>query len=410
MRLIISLALVIILQIDMHAQRRVRFIEVNTIEAWEDVLEMSKKNSRLLFINICSPWSEVCTFMRTNTFRDRELASFIMNDFIPVYIQGDSDFGEVWTDRYDVSAFPMMFFMTPGERVISRLEGYQEISTIIDSGKRSLTVYREYPRLRRAYIEGGLSPRGWRELINLELINEGQEGARPLFNEFIAEKDQSLWSSEENLKLIVTFGAAPGEDVFQWVVDNFENLRVNDHFNAKKFFDNSFNHTMSVAVRRKDINLLNKAELELFRFSNLNSEEQREMIHEMYRTYYLRIGDWDSFAKHVEKMASESSSEETVLALEARFIIENFLEEDALNEGIRLMRKSISLRDRFTKRQYLADAHLKLKQFDEAVQVMQEAKDKIADPYDRYEVDAIIRQIRAFEQEEKQKSNTNAND
>lgn len=405
MRLIISLALVIILQIDLHAQRRVRFIEVNTIEAWEEVLEMSKINSRLLFINICSPWSEVCTFMRTNTFRDRELAGFIMNDFIPVYIQGDSEFGELWTDRYDVSAFPMMFYMTPGERVITRLEGFQERQTIIDSGKRSLTVYREYPRLRRAYIEGGLSPKGWRELINLELINEGQEGARPLFNEFIAQKEQSLWSNKENLRLIVTFGAAPGEDVFRWVVDNYENLRVNDDFNSKSFFDNSFNHTMSVAVRRKDINLLKRAEEELFRFGNLSTDEQRDMIHEMYRTFYLRTGQWDAFANHVEKMASESSSEETVLALEARFIIENFLEEDALNAGIKLMRKSISLRDRFTKRQYLAEAYLKLKQYDEAVQVMQEAKDKIADPYDRYEVDAIIRQIRQFEQEEKQKNN-----
>lgn len=403
MRLILSLALVILLQIDSYAQRRVRFIEVNTIEGWEDVLEMSKNNNRLLFINICSPWSEVCTFMRSNTFRDRELARFVMNDFIPVYIQGDSDFGEVWTDRYDVNAFPMMFYMTPGERVITRLEGYQEIQTIIDSGKRSLTVYREYPRLRRAYIEGGLSPRGWRELINLEIINEGQEGARPLFNEFIKQKEQSLWFNDENLKLIVTFGAAPGEDVFRWVVDNFERLRVNDNFNSRTFFDNSFNHTMALAVRINDINLLNRAEEELFRFSNLNSDEQRNMINEMYRTFYLRIGKWDAFASHVEKMASESSSEETVLALEARFIIENFFEEDALNAGIKLMKKSISLRDRFTKRQYLAEAHLKLKQFDEAVQVMQEAKDKIADPYDRYEVDDIIRQIREFEQEEKAK-------
>jgi thioredoxin-related protein len=410
MRLFLSVALIIILHLDAHAQRRVRFIEVNTIEEWEDVLELSRDNKRLMFINVCSPWSEVCTFMRSNTFRERELARFLVNDYIPVYIQGDSEFGAVWGDRYDVSAFPMMFYMTPGERIVARLEGYQEPQTIIDSGKRAMTVYREYPRLRRAYIEGGLSPKGFRELINLELANEGSESARPLFNELIAGKPKERWLNPENLELIVTFGSAPGEEIFAFIAENREQLLMNNDFNKATYFENSFNHTMAKAVRSKDIELLRRAEEQLFLFSNMNSDEQKEMIAEMYRTFHLRTGDWDAFGAHVEKMAKRATSEETVLALEARFIIENFLEPDALNTAISLMRKSIELRDRFTKRQYLADAYLKLKEFDKAVGVLQEAKDKIRDPYDQYEVDELIRQIRRFEREEASKENENKTD
>lgn len=401
MRVILSLAFIILLQIDAFAQRRVRFIEVNNIEEWEDVLEMSKENKRLMFINVCSPWSEVCTFMRSNTFRDRELAGFLAEGFVPVYIQGDSEFGAVWTDRYDVNAFPMMFYMTPGERIVGQLEGFQERQTIIDSGKRAMTVYREYPRLRRAYIEGGLSSNGWRELINLELANEGSESARPLFNEFIADKPKDRWSNKKNIELIVIFGSAPGEVVFDYVASRRDQLVVNEYFNSQTFFENSFNHTMAKAVRNKDTKLLNRAEEELFLFTDMGSDEQREMIGEMYRTYYLRIGDWEAFKSHIKKIAKRGSSEETVLALEARFIIENFLEPDALNVALDLMKQSIELRDRFTKRQYLADAYLKLKQFDKAVKVLQEAKEKIRDPYDQYEIDELIRRIRQFEREEK---------
>ncbi len=405
MRLLLSVALIIILHLDAQAQRRVRFIEVDNIEEWEDILELSRNNKRLMFINVCSPWSEVCTYMRSNTFRDRELARFLGNDYIPVYIQGDSEFGSVWSDRYDVSAFPMMFYMTPGERIVARLEGFQETATIMDSGKRAMTVYREYPRLRRAYIEGGLSPKGFRELINLELANEGPESARPLFNELISGKSKDLWSNPENLKLIVTFGSAPGEDIFSYVIENREQLLMNDNFNKETYFENSFNHTMAIAVKNKDINLLKRAEEQLFLFTDLNSNEQREMIAEMYRTFHLQTGDWNAFREHVEMMANSASSEETVLALEARFIIENFLEPDALNAAIKLMRKSIDMRDRFTKRQYLADAYLKLKDFDKAVAVLEEAKEKIRDPYDQYEVNELIRRIRQFEREEQSKQN-----
>ena len=392
----------------MNAQRRVRFIEVSNIEEWEEVLETSRVNRRLLFVNVCSNWSEVCNFMSRNTFRDRELAKFITDDYVPVYIEADGEFGEIWRDRYNADKFPVLVYMTPGERILTSLIGYQEKSTIMDSGLRAMTIYREYPRLRQAYIEKGLSPQGWRTLISLELANEGPEGARPLFKEYIESKPKDRWNQGYNLELICTLGAAPGEDVYEYVKQNREQLRVNPEFKAESYFENSFNHTMAVAVKKKDASILRNIESDLFFWSDMSSDEKRDMAQEMYRTFYLRTGNWEKFEEMINELADNSSSgRETLLALEARFLIENFLEPDAMNVAIRLMEKSIEARSTFEKNLFLTQAYINIEDYDKAVSVLQKVKESVRDPYDRYEIDEYINRVRQIQVErEKNKSKT----
>jgi hypothetical protein len=400
MRYIISLFLIFALHIDMNAQRRVRFIEVSNIEEWEEVLETSRANRRLLFINVCSNWSEVCNFMSRNTFRDRELAKFITDDYVPVYIEAEGEFGEIWRDRYNADKFPVLVYMTPGERILTNLIGYQEKTTIMDSGRRAMTIYREYPRLRQAYIEKGLSSEGWRALISLELANEGPEGARPLFTEYIESKAKDRWDQGYNLELICTFGAAPGEDVYEYVKRNREQLRINPEFKADEYFENSFNHTMAVAVKKKDASILRKIEDDLFFWSDMNSDEKRDMVQEMYRTFYLRTGNWEKFEEMINDLADRASSgRETILALEARFLIENFMEPEAINVAIRLMEESIKARVTFEKYLFLAQAYVNLEKYDEAVAVLQKAREGLRDPYDQYEVDNYINRVRQIQVE-----------
>ncbi|MCC5916751.1 MAG: DUF255 domain-containing protein [Cryomorphaceae bacterium] len=404
MRYLVVSLLLLAFSLPTEAQRRVRFIEVKNIEEWEDALEMAKDNKRLLFINICSGWSQVCKRLTSEVFNTRTMGRFISNNFVPIYIDGDSEFGDVWRDKYEVPGYPYLFYMTPGERIIERLEGYQLDSTIIESGRKAYLVYREYPRLREAYVQGGLSPKGWRTLIELELANEGPEGARPLFEEYISNKSKDKWRNGYNLALICTFGSAPGEEVYEFVLENRDNLRINPEFDGEKYFESSFNHSMALAVRRQDSTILQRLEDDIFSWSEVGGNQKSELAREMYRTYYLGIGDWTNFERIVNTIADNASSgRETVLALESRFLIENFMDADALKAAIRLMQKSVEARNTLEKQLFIVQALVNLKQFDDAIKQLQRVREAIKDPYDRPIIDEYISDVRRLKLEAEQK-------
>jgi hypothetical protein len=317
-----------------------------------------------------------------------------------VYVDGASEFGEVFLDRFDISVYPVILFITPGERVTSRLEGFQDRNTIQEAGNRANIIYREYPRLRQAYVEGGLSPAGFRTLIQLEVANEGTESARPLFREYIDSKPQDKWMEVHNLELISTFGSAPGEVVYTFVLHNADALKVREGFNGSKYFESSFNHGMTVAISNNNIELLRKMELDIFQWSDQSDSEMRQMIQEMYRTFYLRTENWDMYREQVRSMARTSSANsETVYALEARFIIENFTNRAALEIAVEFMEESIRSRNTIEKQLFVVQAMVNMQRFDPAIERLQTIRSAIPDPYDRPQIDQIISEVRRMKAE-----------
>jgi hypothetical protein len=389
---------------DAEAQRRVRFINVSSIEDWEDILVLARNNQRLIYVHVCNDFAQICNSMRQITFRDRELASYLQEFFLPVYVDGNSEFGEVFRDRFDVSVYPVCLFITPGERVTRRLEGFQDRSTITEVGDRANIIYREYPRLREAFIEGGLSPSGLRTLIQLEVENEGTEAARPIFQHYIDSKPKDKWMEPHNLELISMFGSAPGEDVYNFVLENQDALRVKEGFEGLKYFENSYNRSLSLAIRNNDRSLLEKVETDIFIWSDDSNRAKLQMILEMYRTFYLRTENWDSYRQHVNKMVeSTSTNAETVFALEARFIIENFSNKKALEIAVELMDESIKSRNTLEKQLFSVQALVNMGQFDSAIERLLIIRAAISDPYDRPQIDQIISEVRRMQSEVKSK-------
>lgn len=402
LRLFLISTLVFSYSFDAEAQRRVRFINVSSIEDWEDALVLARNNRRLIYAHVCNDFAQICNSMRQITFRDRELASYLQENFLPVYVDGNSEFGEVFRDRFDVSVYPVCLFITPGERVTRRLEGFQDRSTITEAGNRANIIYREYPRLREAFIEGGLSPSGLRTLIQLEVENEGTEAARPIFHHYINSKPKDKWMEPHNLELISMFGSAPGKDVYNFVLENQDALRVREGFDGPKYFENSYNRTLSLAIRNNDKSLLEKAETDIFIWSEDSNRAKLQMILEMYRTFYLRTENWDSYRQHVNKMVEATSTNaETVFALEARFIIENFTNTKALEIAVELMDESIKTRNTLEKQLFSVQALVNMGQFDPAIERLLRIRAAISDPYDRPQIDQIISEVRRMQSEAK---------
>jgi hypothetical protein len=401
-RLILISIFLLVNTFDAEAQRRVRFVNVTSIEDWEDALVLARNNRRLIFVHVCSDLAQICNSMRQITFRDRELASYIQESFLPVYVDGNSEFGEVFRDRFDVNVYPVCLFITPGERVTRRLEGFQDRSTITEAGNRANIIYREYPRLREAFVAGGLSPSGLRTLIQLEVENEGTEAARPIFHHYINSKPKDKWMEVHNLELISMFGSAPGKDVYQFVKENRDALQVREGFDGAKYFENSFNRTLSLAIRNNDRTLLEKIETDIFVWSNDDNAAQQQMILEMYRTFYLRTENWDAYREHVTKIVnSTSSNAETVYALEARFIIENFTNKKALEIAVEMMEESIKTRNTLEKQLFVVQAMVNMQEFDQAIGRLQRIRSAISDPYDRPQIDQIISEVRRMQAEAK---------
>ena len=98
---------------------------IRWIESYAQGRVLAAQSNRLLLVHFGAEWCGPCKRMEANVFPDAELGKYVSENYVAVKIDVDQD--SQTARELEVRRFPTDLILSPQGKIVSRLEGYQEL-------------------------------------------------------------------------------------------------------------------------------------------------------------------------------------------------------------------------------------------------------------------------------------------
>lgn len=85
----------------------------------EQAFEAAAKNNKLLFLAWSAVWCPPCNELKADVFSKPSFAE-LMRDFVPVYLDGDTEEAQAWAEKLRASSYPTVLVLTPEREELLR--------------------------------------------------------------------------------------------------------------------------------------------------------------------------------------------------------------------------------------------------------------------------------------------------
>lgn len=120
MKYLLSLFIVSISLLFSNAQ--VSFFE----GSWEEAFAEAEKTGKYVFVDAYTDWCYWCKVMDEKTFTDEAIAAYLNEEFIPIKVDMEKDFGTQASAKYRVRAFPTTLYFNSQGELIRKVPGYEQ--------------------------------------------------------------------------------------------------------------------------------------------------------------------------------------------------------------------------------------------------------------------------------------------
>lgn len=125
--LILSITMLLLSVNHSFADGEIKFIKND----YDKALKQAKAENKIIFVDVYATWCGPCKMLNQNTFTDDSLSQFFNQNFINLKIDGDTEEGIAFMEKYPVEAYPSLYFISAEEKSIKLLTGYMEADELL---------------------------------------------------------------------------------------------------------------------------------------------------------------------------------------------------------------------------------------------------------------------------------------
>ncbi len=103
--------------------------------SWDEALQKSKKEKKIIFLDVYATWCGPCKRLAAITFPDAEVGNYYNKNFINVRLDGEKGEGRTLAQRYGVKAYPSLLFIDHNGQVVLSTAGFRDPQKFIELGQ-----------------------------------------------------------------------------------------------------------------------------------------------------------------------------------------------------------------------------------------------------------------------------------
>ena len=168
----------------------------------DQALSDASQTDKPIFIDVYTDWCGPCKRMDQSTFIDSAIGTYFNDSFISLKADAeDKNYGTLIADRYDVSGYPTLLFLSSNGELIMKLVGMQTKYELLKSASEAMKLYNslDYLKSVKANIYGNYSKEELQGILRLS-NNHPFEGKEQLSMSYLDKIDAI---SEEDLRLVM---------------------------------------------------------------------------------------------------------------------------------------------------------------------------------------------------------------
>lgn len=119
-------------------------------ERYADLLEMAKKQHKLIFVDIYTSWCGPCKHMAQTIFPEEKAGSFYNAHFLNLQLDAEkSEDGKAVARQFGVSAYPTFLFINGEGELVYRFLGGRTLDLFVKEGEKAIEAYAAQPELKK---------------------------------------------------------------------------------------------------------------------------------------------------------------------------------------------------------------------------------------------------------------------
>ncbi len=166
---------------------------------WEEVLQKAKAEDKLIFVDAFTTWCGPCKNMAANTFPDPSVGDLFNKNFISIKIDMEKDMGLEFRKKFDVDAYPTLFFIDYDEVQVLKSVGGRSPADLIKTAEGVLAKYDKSTKYEAAYKAGDRSYQLVYDYV--AALNKAKKPSVKISNDYL--NAQTDLTTPENLKFIL---------------------------------------------------------------------------------------------------------------------------------------------------------------------------------------------------------------
>lgn len=246
---------------------------------WDEILEKSKKEHKLIFVDAFATWCGPCKDMTKNIFPDKSVGEFYNANFINFKIDMESKAGKNFNKIYSIESYPSLMFIDSDGNVVKKQEG-------------SCSSPEQFIQLGNYVLHPEKSP----TFIAKKEYNGGKRDRKFLIDYFILlalnEEDPSFLIEEYNT-LYKMNSLEIEEDLFMYCLDK-DNSSFDNKL-TKDFLINSEKYSKSTLLNQYDLFSSKNEDIFNFNLSESIVNENKVLLDKTIN--FLKEKTKDNFTK-----------------------------------------------------------------------------------------------------------------
>lgn len=186
---------------------------------WQQALDQAKKENKLIFMDCYTSWCGPCKMLAKTVFTDPEVGTLFNENFVNVKMDMEQGEGKQLKERYQVKAYPTLFFINGDGEVVHCVVGGVDAVTLMAQAKIAKEG-KGLAYMQAEYKKGNPQPEFIQQYLEvLDLAGMGTEAEKVCLGYF-ANLDKNKLKEKKYWDMFVKFVDDVNSDAFKYVYDN----------------------------------------------------------------------------------------------------------------------------------------------------------------------------------------------
>ena len=205
----------------LSAQETTQAISFHDNKPWKEILQLAKKENKLIFMDCYTSWCGPCKALAKNVFTQEKVGDFFNPRFINVKYDMEKGDGKMLNEQYKkhIIGYPTLLLINAEGKVLQQLAGYKDADELIE-GIRSASEGKDLFSLAAEYQKGNREISFMKEFI--QSLNNAflKDSVARVTGKFIRSMAPEELDKDEVWDIFGSYVTDIRSDAFEYLVKN----------------------------------------------------------------------------------------------------------------------------------------------------------------------------------------------
>ena len=205
----------------LSAQETTKGISFHDNKPWKEILQLAKKENKLIFMDCYTSWCGPCKALAKNVFTQEKVGDFFKPRFINVKYDMEKGDGKMLNEQYKkhIIGYPTLLLINAEGKVLQQLAGYKDADELIE-GIRSASEGKDLFSLAAEYQKGNREISFMKEFI--QSLNNAflKDSVARVTGKFIRSMAPEELDKDEVWDIFGSYVTDIRSDAFEYLVKN----------------------------------------------------------------------------------------------------------------------------------------------------------------------------------------------